>query len=196
MLVLENALFGLGSPLRMTRLTGTPRAYTASMVGSSRATPIKGIMKIKNTHIEWLGLIISVVIMLLASCTAKPSQLSMGGNLADTEWTLISYGIPGAETPVVASSRVTLKFGSAGQVSGSGGCNSFSGHYENRDNTVSFSAMNSTLMACMEQGRMDQEQRYFNALQTSGVFQLTGETLTLSVAGNEVLHFTKGINLK
>jgi heat shock protein HslJ len=143
------------------------------------------------------GLMLCITIMLLAACTAITTSPSMGNTLANTEWTLVSSGKPGAEMPVVAGSRVTLKFDSIGQASGTGGCNAYSSKYEIRDGAVTFTKTISTLMACADQDKMDQEQHYFAALQTASTFQVSGETLTISVrGGSEVMHFTKGIVAK
>jgi heat shock protein HslJ len=102
-------------------------------------------------------------------------------------------GPPGSETPVVPGSSVTLQFEVDGQVGGSGGCNSYGGQYEVQDNTISFSQVMSTLMACADESVNQQEQQYFQALQTAGRFEVTGDQLTIWYNGDQgVLNFAKG----
>lgn len=111
--------------------------------------------------------------------------------LANTRWTLVSFGSPGAETPVITGSNVTLEFKTEGQVTGSGGCNSYSGKYLVQDNTLSFSQINSTLMACADAQVTEQEQSYFQALPSAGKFELRDDRLTISSAdGQSVLNFS------
>ena len=89
-------------------------------------------------------------------------------NLANTEWTLESFGSMGAETPVLEGTTVTLIFESGGQAGGSGGCNSYGTDYQVQDNTLIFGEIVSTLMACTEEGITEQEQRYLTALRSAG----------------------------
>lgn len=77
--------------------------------------------------------------------------------LANTHWTLVSFGAPGAETPVITGSKVSLEFRTDGQVTGFGGCNSYGGKYLVQDNTLSFSQINSTLMACADERVTEQQ---------------------------------------
>jgi heat shock protein HslJ len=57
---------------------------------------------------------------------------------------------------------------------------------------LSFGQITSTLMACADEGVMDQEQRYFQALQNAGEFTLDGDRLTvLYDDGQGALNFVK-----
>jgi heat shock protein HslJ len=121
--------------------------------------------------------------------TLPPNEAT---NLAGTQWTLASMGRPGSETPVVAGSAVTLQFEADGQAGGSGGCNSYGGQYEVQDNTISFSQVMSTLMACADESVNQQEQQYFQALQTAGRFEVAGNQLTIWFNSDQgVLNFVK-----
>jgi heat shock protein HslJ len=110
-------------------------------------------------------------------------QPGAGDALANTRWRLVSFGEPGAETPVVAGSTVTLEFEADGRVGGSGGCNSYGGQYQVQDGAVSFGELVSTLMACTDERLMQQEQQYLAALQSAGQFELAGRRLTIRYAG-------------
>jgi heat shock protein HslJ len=100
-------------------------------------------------------------------------------NLANTKWMLMSFGQPGAETPVIVGSSTTIEFDSQGQAGGSGGCNSYDTTYEVQDNMISFGEITRTLMACQQGGIGEQEGRYFQALESASTFELAGDRLTI-----------------
>jgi heat shock protein HslJ len=99
--------------------------------------------------------------------------------LAGSQWNLESFDPIGSETPVVEGSTVTLEFGAGGQAGGSGGCNRYTAGYQVDGDKLSFGQIASTLMACTDEGVMDQEQRYFRALQNAGEFNQDGDRLTI-----------------
>jgi putative lipoprotein len=107
----------------------------------------------------------------------KAETPSEENNLANTNWTLQSFG-PVGETPVIGETALTLLFESEGQVSGNGGCNSFSGSYEVEGNQLVFNDIVSTLRACADENLTAQEQQYVGALQTAGEFEQTTDQLT------------------
>ncbi|MGH2523598.1 MAG: META domain-containing protein [Anaerolineales bacterium] len=142
---------------------------------------------------------VGVVTLMLAACApaATPPAASStdlppvpANALAGTAWNLVSFGAPGAETPVVEGSTVTLEFQADGQATGSGGCNSYGGAYQAQDGALSFSAIASTKMACADEGMMQQEQRYFEALQSASGYELTGDQLAITYADG-VLNFVR-----
>ena len=150
-------------------------------------------MKIRN--------LLFAVAIILAACTPIQPVATPAGTpvaaagveqpLANTQWTLTALGAPGNETPVAAGSAVTLKFESADQAGGSGGCNSYGGTVQVQNHSLSFSRITSTEMACVDANVMQQEQQYFQALQSAGHFELSGDRLTIDYAnGQGVLIFT------
>jgi heat shock protein HslJ len=112
--------------------------------------------------------------LLLAACTPKASSPSLPG----TSWTLVSYGSAGSQTPAASGINTSLVFGTDGQVSGSLGCNSFSGSYEIKDGKIVFGPLASTLMACPD-AQMTQEGIAFQVLTGSVRFEVSGSTLTV-----------------
>ena len=91
---------------------------------------------------------------------------------------------PGAE--------VTLEFQEGGQAGGSGGCNSYGGEYKIQDGKLSFSQIIHTEMACVDKALMDQEESYFQALQSAGEFERTSDQLKIQFNnGQEVLNFVR-----
>lgn len=136
-----------------------------------------------------------VVLVLL--CIAIMAQAQPGRDLSTdqrvltgTEWRLVSLGPAGGETGVVPGTTVTLKFGEEGRASGSTGCNSYSGPYRVRGDTLTFGALASTRRACLDQNANQQEQRFLSALGAASRFRLASNRLTiLSDRGQTVLNF-------
>jgi heat shock protein HslJ len=118
--------------------------------------------------------ILLILVFLLAACT--PSDTS---GFENTHWSLVSFGPAGAEKPVVEGSGITL-LANNGKVGGFGGCNSYGGAYEINRDQLSFHNINSTLMACVDEQVMQQEQRYFEALQSAGTFEVKDNRLTIT----------------
>ncbi len=113
-------------------------------------------------------------------------------SLENTSWQLVSMGPAGSPSPLVAGSSVTLNFQPGGQAGGSGGCNSYGGNYAVQGNTISFSQIIQTMMACADQAVNDQESQFFKALQSSGQFQQSGDQLTIQYNnGQDVLNFVR-----
>jgi heat shock protein HslJ len=124
--------------------------------------------------------------------TLPPTVSATPTNLVNTYWELVSFGKSGEETAVLEGTNITLNFEANGQAGGSGGCNSFGAQYAVQNGTISFQQISSTKMACTTAGVMDQEQGYFNALQTTGAFDLAGDHLAIWYDnGSSALNFTR-----
>lgn len=135
-----------------------------------------------------------IVIATQAPSAVPATPPAQEDNLANTGWTLSSYGKPGAQTPVVASAKTTLSFDAEGRVSGSGGCNSYGGQYRVAQGMISFQQVVSTMMACTDPQIMQQEQQYFKALESTGKFEISADRLTIAYdSGQALLTFAKGI---
>lgn len=129
--------------------------------------------------------------LLLVAVPAALAQSGTADPLAGTQWQLVSYGPPGAETPVLSGSRVTLTFDTAGQIAGHGGCNSYGGRYTITDNQLQFSDVVSTLMACADSAVTNQEQAYLDALRSAGVFALSDDRLFIQYGSGQQLIFER-----
>ncbi len=113
--------------------------------------------------------------------------------LAGTAWTLVQFETDSSVIPALADAPATLSFtandsdGSANRVAGSGGCNRYFGGYTLAGDRRSFGAMGSTRMMCAPD-RMEQEDRFFKALQAAERYELAdGELRVVYTEG--VLHF-------
>ena len=134
-------------------------------------------MKLINT----LTLITWVLVMLVA-CGG-----TSGDPLNRTTWELYSIG----KYSPIAGSKTTIRF-EDGQVSGLGGCNQYGGEYKSSGQTLSFSMLHMTEMACMSpEGIMDQEQLFLQYLGDARSFEIVNGQLQISGADGEALTFVR-----
>lgn len=101
-------------------------------------------------------------------------------DLMGEEWVAVT--IEGE--PLVDDTHVTILFGADGRVSGSGGCNRFSGSYSVVDGELSVGPLANTMMACAEPV-MEQEQRLHRVLGATRMVQVEGESLVLREAEDD-----------
>ncbi|MCA9981905.1 MAG: META domain-containing protein, partial [Anaerolineales bacterium] len=81
--------------------------------------------------------------------------------LANTEWAVIAIN----ESPTLTDSLTTLVFDPNGNVSGSAGCNNYSGTYSLSGVNLRFSAVSTSNLFCSEpEGIMEQEQLFIRVL--------------------------------
>jgi heat shock protein HslJ len=107
--------------------------------------------------------------------------------LAGTTWTMTSYNNgKQAVVTAVAGTDVTLLLTEDGKVSGSGGCNQYSGDYTTDGDSISFGPLASTQMACEDPDVNAQEAAYLAALGTVSSFRLEGDRLDLLAADDSL----------
>ena len=114
-------------------------------------------------------------IIRLASPEGIPGAAGGETGLENTQWALVSFD----ETPVVQGSGITLLL-AAGRVSGSGGCNTYSGTDRVEGSKISFDTVTSTKRACVNAPPTEQEGRYFEALQTASEYMVEGDQLRIT----------------
>ena len=125
------------------------------------------------TSITW-------VLVMLVACSGTSSDPLNG-----TTWELYSIG----KYSPIAGSKTTIRF-EGGQVSGLGGCNQYGGEYKSSGQTLSFSALYMTEMACMSpEGIMDQEQLFLQYLGDARSFEIVNGQLQISRSSGETLTF-------
>lgn len=98
-------------------------------------------------------------ILLAIALTAVPVTAAGSDPLAGSEWRPVE--IAGTATP--EDVEVFLQFRAEGAVAGMAGCNRFTGSYAIEDETLEFSPLAATMMACPDP-QMQVEQLLFAAL--------------------------------
>lgn len=100
--------------------------------------------------------------------------------LAGTSWrvTAINNG-KGAVASVRSGSTVTLEFDDKGHAGGSAGCNRFVTRYEREDARLRFAAPAATRRICAEEGVMEQERQFLEALQSVATMRIEGRRMEL-----------------
>ena len=86
----------------------------------------------------------------------------------------------GGVTSVLQGSEITAEFSVEGRVSGSSGCNAYSGGYELEGKSIVFTPISGTRKMCAEPpGIMEQELNFLQALEKSGVYSIREGRLEL-----------------
>ncbi len=114
----------------------------------------------------------------LASFAAQSSSL------AGTSWTVTGYNNgKQAVVSVLAGTKLTAVFAKDGHVSGSAGCNDYSGTVKTTAPKITIGPVTSTKKFCSTpEGVMSQESAYLVALESASAYQLQGTKLELRTA--------------
>jgi len=115
------------------------------------------------------------------ACSPLPDDNTNGG-LVNTSWTVVSI----AGAPTLADARPTLTFAPDGTVSGSAGCNRYSGPFRTDGGAIAIGEVASTLMGC-DGDRNAQEIAFLDALRGAAMWRLADDgNLVLNGAGEIV----------
>jgi uncharacterized membrane protein/heat shock protein HslJ len=111
-------------------------------------------------------------------------------DLMKRKWALRSFGVKDSEDLLVPRTVISLEFSKDGKLHGSGGCNRYFAAYEiGPGDSLKIKSIGSTRMACPQEF-MDQEMRYFEALQRVSAFKVQNNLLQLFYDnGQRVLNF-------
>ena len=160
--------------------------------------------------IKRVSFVLFAVLLLLVSCVPVPTPtqpptgqptptqslakeaVTSVKDLVNQHWVLESFGPLGSEKTALLGTEVSVQFTQDGKLNGSGGCNHYFAAYKaGEGNTLSIGPVGSTLMACLDQGVMEQEQQYFKALGEVSAFTVDQNRLQLFYNdGQGVLNFT------
>lgn len=109
---------------------------------------------------------------------STPGSRPESSELQGTSWILTSFGPNDNQTAVLPDTELTLNFDGE-QINGSAGCNSYFADVAVEDGTLSVGLVGSTLMACMDEGVMQQESEFVSMLAEATRYTLRGNRLTL-----------------
>lgn len=107
--------------------------------------------------------------------------------LENTRWQLTALD----GEPPVGETPLTLEFDAENGVSGFSGCNSYGGTYEASLGRILFGDLFSTLMACLDEALMQQEQTFLQALQNAIAYTIAEDRLTLTTSEGQTLVFVR-----
>lgn len=103
--------------------------------------------------------------------------------LAGTSWRVTAYNNgQEAVVNVLEETALTMTFAAEGTVSGSAGCNTFSGPYTAEGGKVTLGPLAATMRACLEPGVMAQEKAFLAALESAGTYRIEGPQLEMRTA--------------
>ncbi|WP_305092077.1 META domain-containing protein [Prescottella sp. R16] len=120
-----------------------------------------------------------VTIALADKKTTDPDRPVVG-----TTWTVETLITPDAITSsqAIEAADANLTIGQDGQVSGSSGCNRFSGPVSVGDSTITFGPLASTRMACTDESVADVERSVLHVLDGEATYAVDGPTMRLTRA--------------
>lgn len=128
-------------------------------------------------------MIITILAILLSACAGNSPASER--HLDKTSWVLTTYN----DSRPIEGTRPTIQF-EDGQVSGNAGCNHYGGSYQIEGDVISFDALFSTEMACMDpDGVMAQERTYLELLRSAQRFELVDGALTIFGGSQQTLTF-------
>lgn len=137
-----------------------------------------------------ITLFIVLTALLLSACaSATPTPGSANNELQGSSWVLQSLDGNDQVGAAIGGQPVTLTFADGARIEGSGSCNGFGGDYETNASvdTVGFSNIVSTLMACEAEGVGEVESSYFEALGQVTKYSMAGDMLTLTGGGHTLV---------
>lgn len=132
-----------------------------------------------------------VMMLLVTGCAGKESPAPLDAPDIGGTWHLRGYGAASAPSTPVAGTGVTITFDpAAGSVSGSAGCNTFSGSLTMAGNTLSIGPIALTKKFCVgPKGIMEQEDVFVGALAAVTHYSVNGDGLTLLYGNGDSLRF-------
>ncbi len=124
--------------------------------------------------------LLSTVLFILFVFTLSACEVSEPvdhANLFDTHWKLLELRGEPVVTPEGMREAHLILASSESRAHGFSGCNNFFGGYTSDGDSLSFSAMGATMMACAE--GMETEQAFLKALGETTQATISGQFMTL-----------------
>jgi heat shock protein HslJ len=126
-----------------------------------------------------------LVLLLAASTLLGMGATAADKGLAGTSWQLLQLGPHGA----LSENLPTLAFSTDGKVSGSGGCNTYTGTVTMSGMKIKFDALAATKKTCSKEINA-QEASYLKALEKAETFEMRATSLLINTKEfNEPLSF-------
>jgi heat shock protein HslJ len=124
--------------------------------------------------------LIAILILLVVFMNVSGQGTTAATAITENAWQLQSMaGQDGTLAPVQNGTVITASFSIDGKLTGSGGCNSYSGRYMVRETRMVVSRVISTSLACWDNNATLQESRYFSAIENAAALRVHDRVLTL-----------------
>ena len=107
-------------------------------------------------------------------------------SLEGKTWNLTSFNDGQNLVSLVLDTQITAEF-KEGTLSGSSGCNSYSGAFQQKEQNLSFDTFAVTMMACPQEDVMEQETAYLSTLTKVTRYTIDGNNLLLFDANDLVI---------
>jgi heat shock protein HslJ len=131
-----------------------------------------------------------------ADKTAVAEYAVVEQTLAGTSWDVTAYNNgKEAVVSVIIGTEITANFGEEGRLTGSPGCHNYVAEYETNGNNITIrSAVATTQRSCQEEGVMEQENAYLDALKTADAYKIEGANMEMRTAeGAKVAGFQRAL---
>jgi heat shock protein HslJ len=123
---------------------------------------------------------IAILILLVVFMNVSGQGTTAATAITENAWQLRSMAGPeGTLAPVQNGTGITASFSIDGKLTGSGGCNSYSGRYMVRETRMVVSRVTATSLACWDNNATLQESRYFAAIEDTAALRVHDRVLTL-----------------
>jgi heat shock protein HslJ len=138
--------------------------------------------------------LIGLLVLMVVFLNYPAARASAGTLLTHNTWTLQYYtDKTGILIPALSGAAVSARFGNDGTLSGSAGCNQYSGRYSTKEYSVNITGTASTLMYCPGPGIMDQESAFLIDLPRAASFRVDESSLRVyDATGKPLLVFIPG----
>jgi heat shock protein HslJ len=124
--------------------------------------------------------LMAILIVLIVFMNISGQGATAARTITENTWSLQSFtGYDGNTQPVLNGTVITAKFFVGGKLTGSGGCNQYSGRYMVQSTQVVVSRIITTSMACQENNATLQELQYYAVLEDAAALRVHDRVLTL-----------------
>ncbi|MDD1693637.1 MAG: META domain-containing protein [Methanoregula sp.] len=139
--------------------------------------------------------LIAILIVLVVFMDTSGQGATAAKTITENTWSLQSVtGPDGTTVPVLNGTAITAKFSTDGKLTGSGGCNQYSGRYMVQSTLMVVSRVTTTSMACPDKNATLQEMQYYASLEDAAALRVHDRVLTLyTIDGKPSLVFTPAL---
>ncbi len=127
---------------------------------------------------------LSIGTLVLAAVSACGGGVSLDEPIEGPSWLLVQLGNQAVDAGGDPRRDAQIVFDRDGHVSGSGGCNRFSGGFTRTGSQLQIAQLAATKMACVDGTRTGNEMQFFQALQTTSSYRMAGPGRMLLIGAN------------